>query len=443
MLKTDSPQIQPHDLEVERAVLGAILLDSTALARAQECVSPDDFYDDRHRRIFMGICDVAGQSEPVDLLTVGHVLEGKGDLAQIGGRAILAELVNDVASASNVIHHAQIVREHAKRRRLIALLYEGMQRAYRKDPIDQLMGDTERALFQIMSGQNKQGWCSLAKIARDTAEYVDRIHKQSSTLIGIPTGYTALDSLLSGWQRSDLIIVGARPSMGKTAFALGSALAAARAGYRVGFLSLEMSSLQLGLRLHGMGAPIDVHALKAGSLSPEGWRLFAATGQQFESLPFWVDDSSMVTVEQVAAKARHLRATNGLDLLMVDYLQLLQLADAENRQQGIAEASRKLKLLAKDLEVPVLVLSQVSRTREQRKDKRPGLADLRDSGAIEQDADVVLFIYREEVYDPETDEKGTAEVLVRKHRNGPVGDRQLRFVDRFARFEDLEAPALF
>jgi replicative DNA helicase len=438
----NNPNIQPHDLEIERAILGAILLDAPALARAQELLRSEDFYDSRHRRIFLAMCEVDGRNEPVDLLTVGHVLEANGDLAKIGGRATLADLLTGVVSASNVAYHARIVQEHAKRRKLIEVFFKGMQRAYEKDTLDQLIADTERALFQIVTGQSKQGWCSMAEIARDTAEYVDRIHKQNGELIGIPTGYASLDSLLGGWQRSDLIIVGARPSMGKTAFALGSALAAARAGYRVGFLSLEMSRLQLGLRLHGMGAPIDVHALKAGSLSPEGWRLFASTGQQFESLPFWVDDSSMVTIEKVAAKARHLRAINGLDLLMLDYLQLIQLEDAENRQQGIAEASRKLKLLAKELDIPVLVLSQVSRTREQRKNKRPGLADLRDSGAIEQDADVVLFIYREEVYDPETDEKGTAEVLVRKHRNGPIGDRQLRFVDRFARFEDLETAVL-
>jgi replicative DNA helicase len=256
--------------------------------------------------------------------------------------------------------------------------------------------------------------------------------------VGLPTGYQSLNSLLGGWQRSDLIIIAARPSMGKTSFALGSALAAAREGYRVGVLSIEMSRRQVGLRLHGMGAPIDVHTLKTGPLSPQGWSLLAATAQQFESLPFWIDDSSVLTVEHIAAKARQLQARSGLDLLVVDYLQLLQLHDAETRQQGIADASHKLKLLAKELDIPILVLSQLSRACESRPDRRPMLPDLRDSGAIEQDADVVMFLYREEVYTPDTEEKGFAEVLIRKHRNGPIGDQRLRFVDRFARFEDVD-----
>lgn len=439
MMTTDTPRIQPHDIEAEHAILGAVLLDPTALARAQEVLTAEDFYHSRHQRIFRAMTELAVRSEPVDLVTLGNVLEGSGDLERIGGRSVLAELVTVVASASNITHHCQIVLEHAKRRQLIKLAFNLGEGAYEKAALDTLLADAQRELFRIGSGQDERGWCSAAELTRETADYLDRVHKRSSTLIGIPTGYAAFDSLLGGWQRSDLIIVAARPSMGKTSLALGSGLAAAQAGYHVGVLSLEMSRLQVGLRLHGMGAPLDVHALKTGSLSPEGWRLFASTGQQFESLPFWVDDSSLLTVEQLAAKARHLRATEGLDLLVVDYLQLLQLPDAETRQLGTAEASRKLKLLAKELDIPVLVLSQLSRACEQRKGKRPVLADLRDSGAIEQDADVVLLLYREEVYNPDTDEKEVTEILVRKHRNGPIGDRRLRFVDRFAKFEDLES----
>ncbi len=225
--------------------------------------------------------------------------------------------------------------------------------------------------------------------------------------------------------------------MGKTAFVIGSVLAAAKAGYRVGVLSIEMSRRQVGLRLHGMEGPIDVHALKTGSLTAHGWTLLAATAQQLESLPIHIDDSCVVTVEQIVAKARHLQARSGLDLLVVDYLGLLQFDGTDTVQQGISDASRKLKLLAKELDIPVIVLSQLSRACESRPDKRPMLSDLRDSGAIEQDADVALFLYRHEVYVTDTDEKGIAEVLVKKHRNGPIGDRRLRFVDRFARFEDL------
>ena len=432
----DTPRIQPHDTEAEQAILGAILLDVASLAIAQELLTSTDFYHTRHQRIFQAMSELSQRGEPIDLLTVGEALERRQDLAKIGGRGVLAEFLTVTASAANVTHHCRIVRDHAIRRRLIALAYEINQRAHSKEALEPLLREAERVLFH--AGQTKRTWCSLADIARETADYVDRVSKQQDRLIGIPTGFATIDSLLGGWQRSDLAIIAARTSMGKTSFVLSSALAAAQAGFHVGMLSLEMSRLQVGLRLHGMGSPIDVHALKTGTLSQEGWWRFATTAQQFEQLPFWVDDSSVLTVEQVAAKARHLKATNGLDLLILDYLQLLSLSNAETRQQGIADASRRLKLLAKELDIPVLALSQLSRNCENRDDKRPMLSDLRDSGAIEQDADVVLFLYRHEVYDRDTEEKGIAEVLIRKHRNGPIGDRRLKFIDRYARFEDLD-----
>lgn len=436
MLTTDTPRVQPHDLEAEQAILGAILIDSAALARAQELLTAVDFYDRRHQRIFEAMGELVKRGEPVDPLTLGNILESSGELSNFGWRGALADLLTAVASSVNVAHHSRIVRDHATRRRLIALAFEINQRAYSKDSLDPLLREAERALFQ--AGRTDRTWSSLAELAAETVTYVDRVHKQKDRLIGIPTGFAAIDSLLGGWQRSDLVIIAARPSMGKTSFALGAALAAAKAGFHVGVLSLEMPRLQVGLRLHGMGAPIDVHALKTGTLTSEGWRRFADVASRLEHLPLWIDDSSVLTVEQVAAKARHLKASKGLDLLVVDYLQLLSLSGAETRQQGIADASRRLKLLAKELDVPVLALSQLSRGPENRDNKRPMLADLRDSGAIEQDADVVLFLYRHEVYVPDTEEKGVAEILVRKHRNGPIGDRHLKFVDRFARFEDLE-----
>jgi replicative DNA helicase len=435
---TDCPRLQPHDLDAEQAVLGAVLLDPSALSRAQEHLTVSDFYDTRHRRIFEAMADLSLNGDGLDLLTIGDLLERNGDLKHIGGRGTLAEVLTTIASSANVSHHARIVRDHAIRRRLIQFTAEISQRAYGKDSASNLLQDAQRDLHQLASSRDERSWCPLADISCETVQYVDQVAKRSTALVGIPTGYPSLDSLLAGWQRSDLIIIAARPSMGKTAFALGSALAAAKEGYHVGVLSIEMSCRQVGLRLHGMGAPIDVHALKSGSLTPQGWSLLAATAQQFEALPFWIDDSPVLTVEHIAAKARHLQARSGLDVLVVDYLQLLQLHDAETRQQGIADASRKLKLLAKELDIPVLVLSQLSRACELRNNRRPMLSDLRDSGAIEQDADVVLFLYREEVYTPDTEEKGVAEVLIRKHRNGPIGDRRLRFVDRFARFEDVD-----
>ena len=434
---TESPRVQPHDVDAEKAVLGAILLDPTALSRAQEHLSASDFYDSRHQRIFDAMAELAGRSEIVDLLTLGDLLERNGGMEHIGGRSTLAEFLTTIASSSNVSHHSRIVRDHAIRRRLIRITAEIGRRAYSRDSAADLLQDAQRDLHQLALSRDERDWCPLADLARETVDYIDQASKRSAALVGIPTGYPSLNALLGGWQRSDLIIVAARPSMGKTAFALGSALAAARKGYHVGTLSIEMSRRQVGLRLHGMGAPVDVHALKTGSLSAQGWHLLAATAQQFESLNLWIDDSCQLTVEQIAAKARHLQARSGLDLLIVDHLQLLQLHNAETRQQGIADASRKLKLLAKELDIPVIVLSQLSRACEQRPDHRPLLSDLRDSGSIEQDADVVMFLYREEVYVRDTEERGFAEVLIRKHRNGPIGDCRLRFVDRFARFEDL------
>lgn len=435
---TDCPRLQPHDLEAEQAVLGAVLIDPTALARAQEHLNASDFYDSRHRRIFDVMVDLARRNEGLDLLTISNVLESTGSMAMIGGRGTLAELLMTIASASNISYHARIVRDHALRRRFITFADKISQRAYGKESAADLLEEAQRDLHQLTSGRDEGSWHPLVDVVHETVAYVDQVSKRGQTLVGIPTGYQTLNALLGGWQRSDLIIVGARPSMGKTAFAIGSVLAAAKEGYRVGVLSIEMSRRQVGLRLHGMDAPIDVHALKTGSLTAQGWALFAATAHQLESLPVYIDDSCIVTVEHIAAKARQLQARSGLDLLVVDYLGLLELDGAETKQQGIADASRKLKLLARELDIPVLVLSQLSRTLESRPDKRPMLSDLRDSGAIEQDADVVLFLYREEVYMPDTEEKGVAEILIRKHRNGPIGDRRLRFVDRFARFEDLE-----
>jgi replicative DNA helicase len=435
---TDCPRLQPHDLDAEQAVLGAVLIDPTALARAQEHLSQSDFYDSRHRRIFDVMVDLAGRGEGLDLLTIGNVLESTGSMAMIGGRGTLAELLTTIGSASNVSYHARIVRDHAIRRWLITFTDKISQRAYGKESAADLLEAAQRDLHQVASSRDEGRWRPLVDVVKETVAYVDQVCKRGQALVGIPTGYQALNTLLGGWQRSDLIIVGARPSMGKTAFACGSILAAAREGHRVGVLSIETSCRQVGLRLHGIEGPIDVHALKTGSLTAQGWTLFAATAQQLESLPVYIDDSCVVTVEGIAAKARQLQARSRLDLLVVDYLGLLQFDDAENKQQGIADASRKLKLLAKELDIPVIVLSQLSRACESRNDKRPMLSDLRDSGAIEQDADVVLFLYRHEVYVPDTEEKGVAEVLIRKHRNGPIGDRRLRFVDRFARFEDMD-----
>jgi replicative DNA helicase len=430
--------MQPHDREAEQAVLGAVLLDSAALAPAQEILTAGDFYDSRHQRIFQAMGELAKRGECVDLVTLGDRLEENGHLQAIGGRGRLAELLTVVASSANVGHHCRIVRDHASRRHLLKTALLIAKGAYEHASLEDLLHDFEMGLSAVTAGRESHSWCSASTLAEETVEYVDKASKRGTEITGISTGFRTLNELLGGWQRSDLIILAARPSMGKTALALGSAVAAAERGFKVGVVSLEMSRHQLGQRIHGMKGDLDIHALRTGRITSDGWWQLAHVAQQVGTLPLWVDDSSVITVDQLCSKAKLLQARHGLDLLIVDYLQLMHMPARESHQLAVAHASRRLKLLAKELDIPVIALSQLSRECERREKKQPMLADLRDSGAIEQDADVVLFLYRHEVYVPDTEEKGIAEVLVRKHRNGPIGDRRLRFVERYARFEDLD-----
>lgn len=433
MLHADTPRIQPHDLDAEQGVLGAILLDPPAMAVAQDLLKPEYFYLSSYQKIFRAISEV----ERIDLVTVGDRLKEKGELSEVGGHGGLAEILASVASSSNIAYHCGIVLDNFLRRESIKIFSAGLRRAYDSASVGDLISDAQHALGELASGRDRRTWCPMATVAREALDHVDEASKGGAMVLGLSTGYKAIDSIIGGLQPSDLNIWAGRPSMGKTSIVLGAALNAAKNGAHVGIISLEMSRIQLGLRLLAMGAPLDVHALRTGRIAQEGWWLIANTASQLESLPIWIDDSSSLTIEQVMAKARLLHTKHRLDLLVLDYLQLLQVRSAETRQQGIADAARNLKLLAKELNIPVLVLSQLSRDCEKREDKRPMLADLRDSGAIEQDADVVLFLYRHEVYDWDTEEKGVAEVLIRKHRNGPIGDIRLKFIDRFARFEDL------
>lgn len=435
---TDMPRVQPHNSEAEQAILGAILLDAAALAPAQEILTPGNFYDSRHQRIFQAMGELAKRGECVDLVTLGDRLEENGHLHAVGDRSSLAELLTVVASSVNIAHHCRIVRDHASRRRLLKTAMVIEKGAYEHASVDDLLHDVEVGLSAVTAGQGSHSWCPASTLAEETVEYVDRASKRTAEITGVPTGFRTLDELLGGWQRSDLIILAARPSMGKTALALGAALSAAEGGVKVGLISLEMSRHQLGQRLHGMKGNLDIHALRTGRISPDGWWQLAHVAQQVGALSLWVDDSSVMTVDQLCSKTKLLQARHGLDLLIIDYLQLLHMPARENHQLAVAHASRRLKLLAKELDIPVIVLSQLSRNCENRDNKRPMLADLRDSGAIEQDADIVLFLYRHEVYDRDTEEKGVAEVLIRKHRNGPIGERQLRFIDRYAKFEDMD-----
>jgi replicative DNA helicase len=435
------PRLPPQNLEAEQSVLGAILLDNTAMAKAMEIIVDEDFYRTAHRKVYQGMLALADRGEVIDQITLTECLKGRSELEAVGGAAYLAELVQVVPSAANVRYHCKIVREKALLRSLIHTSTEVITRGYDgTTAVDELLDFAERSVFSIAQGKLDRSFTKVDQIIKESLDVVDRLSKRKERVTGVPTGYYDLDDLTAGLQASDLIVIAGRPSMGKTSLALGMAQhAALHAGAVVGIFSLEMSKPQLVLRMLSSEARVDSHALRTGKLQKEDWWRLAEAAGRLEQAPIFIDDSGALTVQQMRGKARRLKAERGLDLLIVDYLQLMQgRSDAESRQQEISDISRSLKSLAKELNVPVIALSQLSRAVENRKPPIPMLADLRESGAIEQDADVVMFIYREEVYDQTSERKGIADILVSKHRNGPIGKRELFFHDRFAKFESLE-----
>jgi replicative DNA helicase len=438
-----TPRLPPQNLEAEQSVLGAILLDNASMAKAMEMLTEDDFYRTAHRKIYMAMLELSEHGEVVDQITLSEHLRTKGELETVGGSAYLAELVQAVPTAANARYHCRIVRDKALLRGLISTSTEVISRGYEGTaPIDDLLDFAERSVFSLAQGKLGRSFIRLKEIIKDSLDFVDVLSKRDhKTVTGVPTGFIELDELTAGLQPSDLVVIAARPSMGKTSLALGIAQhAAIKHGHVVGIFSLEMAKAQLVLRMLSSEARVDSHALRIGRLQKEDWWRLADAAGKLEQAPIFIDDSGTLTVQQMRGKARRLKAEQKrLDLLIVDYLQLMQgRSDAESRQQEISDISRSLKALAKELDVPVVALSQLSRAVESRKPPIPMLADLRESGAIEQDADVVIFIYRDEVYDADSEKKGIADILVKKHRNGPTGDRQLVFLDKFAKFENLE-----
>ena len=434
-------RLPPQNLDAEQSVLGAILLDNTSLSKAFELITEEDFYRGAHRLIYQAMVELADSNEVVDQITLTAILKSKGQLEQVGGGAYVAELVQAVPSASNIRYHCKIIREKALLRGLIRTATEVVTRGYDEvGQSDDLLEYAEREIFKLAQGRLGRSFIPLNQIIKESIEIIDRLYNRKEKITGVPTGFRELDDLTAGLQASDLIIIAGRPSMGKTSLVLSIAEhAAIRAEMSVGIFSLEMSKSQLVLRMLSSQAHLDSHALRTGQLTEKDWRSLCDGADRLERAKIFIDDSGALTVQQMRGKARRLMAEQGLDLLIIDYLQLMQgRNDSESRQQEISDIGRALKALAEELDIPVVALSQLSRAVESRTDKRPVLSDLRESGAIEQDADVVMFIYRDEVYNPDTEEKGIADILVRKHRNGPTGDRQLYFQDRYAKFADLE-----
>jgi replicative DNA helicase len=417
-------RVPPQNLEAEQSVLGAILLDNAALNRSMEILSEEDFYRTAHKMVYRSMVGLSERNQPVDQITLTDYLRGTGELDQIGGASYIAELVQLVPSAANIRYHCQIVRDKSLLRGLVRTATDVVMKGYEgTTKTDELLEFAEREIFRLAQGHLGGTFAPVSSILQESIEIVDRLYSRQEKITGVPTGFD-IDHLTAGLQPSDLIIIAGRPSMGKTSLALGMAEhAALHANAVVGIFSLEMSRAQLVLRMLSSQAHLDSHAVRTGQLKGPDWEALTGAASQ---------------LQDAKGKARRLKAEHGLDLLIIDYLQLMEgRGNSESRQQEISDISRALKGLAKELNIPVVALSQLSRAVENRKPPIPVLADLRESGAIEQDADIVMFIYREEVYDPETDEKGIAKILVRKHRNGPIGEISLQFHDSYAKFHNL------
>ncbi len=439
-------RLPPQHLEVEQSILGAVMLENSAINIALELISEADFYRGAHRDIFRAMMDLDGRNEVVDQLTLTHALTTKGHLERVGGAAYVAELVQAVPSASNIRSHCKILREKALLRGLIHVATDVVAKGYEEnvEPAA-LLEEAEREIFQLAQGRLSKSFASMQDIVIEGVNLVDRLFRQQEKITGVPTGYKAIDHLTAGLQPSDLVIVAGRTSMGKTSLALGIAEhAAMRANRTVGIFSMEMPNSQLALRMLSSQAFLDAHALRTGQIRHEDWKKLCTAADDLSRAKMFIDDSSGLTATQLRAKARRLKSAHGLDLLIIDYLQLMQgHPGTESRQREIADITRSLKALAKELNIPVVALSQLRRPHLTKTNPPPGLADLRESGAIEQDADVVMFLYRSTTPSDEHDQAevnrgGITEVLVRKHRNGPTGDLQLYFHEKYAKFVDLE-----
>ncbi len=445
----DMGKMQPQAVELEEAVLGALMLEKDALTNVIDVLQPQSFYKDAHARIFSAIQQLFTRSEPVDILTVTQELKKTGELDIIGGAYYITQLTNRVASAANAEFHARIIAQKFIQRELIRISTKTITDAYEdSSDVFDLLDTAEKNLFSIVEGNIKKNYDKMSTLIKKAIEQIEISKNKKDGLSGIPSGLTALDRITSGWQKSDLVIIAARPAMGKTALVLSMARnAAVDFGKPVAVFSLEMSSLQLVTRLISSESELPSEKLKKGNLEDYEFQQLNDKIKKLAEAPLYIDDTPGLSVFELRAKARRLKEQHGIELIIVDYLQLMT-AGGEgrgNREQEIATISRSLKGLAKELEVPVIALSQLSRAVETRGgDKRPQLSDLRESGAIEQDADMVMFIHRAEYYNITEDENGmstagVAELIIAKHRNGPINSAKTRYIGQFTKFVDLDS----
>jgi replicative DNA helicase len=435
-------RVPPHNLEAEASVLGSLMLDRNAIVRVADFLRPDDFYLDHHAQVYRAALNLYDRTDPIDLLTLAAELEKMRVLERIGGQAFLAELESGVPTAANVEYYGHLVEEGATKRKLISA--GGRITALGFDegtPASQALDTAEGVIFNIAEGRITQDFVALKDILKTTWDQIEQIHKDQSVVSGVPSGFNDLDAKTGGFQKSDLIIIAARPGVGKTSLTLNIAQhASIQYKIPVAIFSLEMSEQQLVTRLLCSEASVDSYRLRTGLLKDAEWPRIAQAMGALSEAQIYIDDSPNVSVMEMRTKARRLKSANNLGLIVVDYLQLMQGRNQENRVQEVSEISRSLKGLARELQIPVIACSQLSREPEKRIDHRPQLADLRESGGLEQDADLVLFIYRERFYNDNVaeDRRNIAEIILAKHRNGPTGKIELLFIDEQTKFANLD-----
>lgn len=445
----DIRKLPPQNIDAEMSILGGILLENEAINRVLDILVPDDFYRESHRKIMRAMIELNEHREPCDLITLTTILKKRGELDEVGGGAYLATLVDFVPTAANISYYGRIVKEKAIARNLIHAATEIVTDGYDEQAeIEELLDKAQKTIFEISENRVKTPYFQLNAILKDTIKYIGDLYEKKEHTTGVPTGFLDLDHKTAGFQRSDLIIIAGRPSMGKTAFALNIAQYAsiyAAPRYPVAIFSLEMSKEQLVTRLLCSEARVDASRLRTGNLLDGDWEKIMRGAEKLFEAQIFIDDTPAISVLELRAKARRLKAEHEIGMIVVDYLQLMRGSGSpESRQQEISEISRSLKALAKELSVPVVALSQLNRGLESRNDKRPMMSDLRESGAIEQDADVIMFVYRDEVYNKDNPEvRGKAEIIIGKQRNGPIGTVDLTFLGEFTRFENYAVRSEF
>ncbi|NDI36925.1 replicative DNA helicase [Chengkuizengella sediminis] len=434
-------RIPPQNIEAEQAVLGAILLDSEALITALEIIKEDDFYKTSHQRIFEIIISLGEDQEPIDLVTVTARLQDKQWLDGVGGVSYLSELANAVPTSANIDYYAKIIEEKSILRKLIRTATQIVSNGYTSsEDISNLLGEAEQKILEISNRRQNNGFVAIKDVLMDVFEQVEFLYNHKGGISGVPSGFTDLDKMTTGFKPNDLIIVAARPSVGKTAFALNIAQnVGVRAKETVAIFSLEMSASQLVQRIICAESNVDAGRLRTGALEEDDWEKMTMAIGALSEANIFIDDSPGITVSEIRSKCRKLKQEHGLGIILIDYLQLIHgRGNGDNRQQEVSEISRNLKALARELEVPVIALSQLSRGVEQRQDKRPMMSDLRESGSIEQDADIVAFLYRDDYYDKESEKKNIIEIIIAKQRNGPVGTVELVFMKNYNKFVNLD-----